>query len=129
MHPVARVISGLPWLVWACLLLGAPVTAGAAPSVTADITSGGQRLHAVVSGNLGNTTLATLAPVTRHIDDSPANAADTVDPAGPPPLALALTSPTRALAQSSVRVSSTVAGLTSFRVLGPLGSRPPPFAF
>ena len=129
MHPVAPSLVVRPWLVWACLLLGAPVAAGAARSVTADTTRGGQRAHVVVPGTLGDTTRATLAPVTRHIDDGPANAADTVDPASPAPLALAPISPIRALAQSSVRVSCAVAVLFSFRLLGPVGSRPPPSSF
>jgi len=130
MLPVARVLRHLPWLVWVYLLLGAPVTTGPAPSAAVEINSGCQH-SAGVSGSIGNAydTGARLEPATRHaIDEGPANNADTVDPAGLPPLALALTSPTRAPARSSVRVSRTVAGLHSFSPIGPLGSRPPPLS-
>jgi hypothetical protein len=128
MHPLARVLRRPLWLVWACMLLGAPGYVGAASSVTADINSGGQRQHAIAARDLGDThdTRTALTPVTRYrIDDGPADDADTVDPAGPPPLALALTSPARAPALSSVRRScKVVVSIT----LGPLGSRPPPFS-
>jgi hypothetical protein len=128
MHPVARVLRRPLWLVWLYLLLGAPVTVGAAASVTIDINSGGQRHHVIASGHLGDTH-GTLTPVTHHrIDDGPANDADTIDPAGPPSLAIALTSPVRVPTLSSVRVSCRVVGLHSFRLLGPVGSRPPPFS-
>src|SRR5262245_23087621 len=131
MYPVGGVPRRLPSLVWACLLLGALVRGGAAPSVTTDINSDGQRYDAIASGDLGDThdSRATLTAVAHHIDDGPANDADTLDPAGPPPPALALTSPARAAAQLSVSVWCTVATLPSFRIVGPLGSRPPPFSF
>jgi hypothetical protein len=83
MHPFARVLSRLTWLVWACLLVVASATGGAAPSVTTGIYSGGERHHAIASRDLGDTldAGATLTRVTRHIHDNPATDAETLDPA------------------------------------------------
>jgi hypothetical protein len=94
MHQFAGVLSPLICLIWACLLLVASVTGGAARSVTADVNRGGQRRHAIASRDLGGHA--------RHAND----------------------------AQACPRFTSmTVAGLSSFRLLGTLGCRSPPFSF
>ncbi len=132
MHPVSRVLTRLPWLVWAWLLLVAPLTGGPSPSLSADSNSAGPGAHAITSDDLGDAhpKRSTVTAVThRRIDDGPANEADTADPAGLPPLALALTSPAPVPAQVSVPVSCTAVGLHPFELLGPLGSRAPPFSF
>ena len=130
MLPVARVLIRLPWLVWAWLLL-APLTGAPGPSLTADSNSAGVRAHAITTGNLGDarhTPSIFRAAAHHRVDDGPVNQADTADPAGLSPLGLALHSPAPLPAQAHVPVSCTAVGLHSSELLGPLGSRPPPFS-
>jgi hypothetical protein len=130
MPPVARVLIRLPWLVWAWLLL-APLTGSPGPSLTAESNSAGVRAHAITPGNLGDAhhTRSTVRATRHHrVDDGPVNQADTADPAGLRPLALALNSPAPLPAQMSVPVSCTAVGLHAFELVDPLGSRPPPFS-